>query len=245
MAHSTESFWIRCDGVRQHISKKRERCAVRSGRVGRYVNGGNDHSALVVTACSHDDVLAVSTGSQQALEESAILHVSVADTRNVLRTHRVCVENGCCNSSITLEALEGSRGHVVHDWVEWISDIEACVENLGLWCVSALDIHTKRQTSIQSNVKAVDLASLRTKVRLYGAASGHERLERLSVRSRSKLLVVTTTTAFNVLCSDVFLPWQENLVVVRHPSRVKIGRPIVNAKLCVRHTQELEILLDG
>ena len=99
---------------------------------------------MVVTACSHDDVLAVRTGSQEALEESTIFHVSVTDTRNVLRAHRVCVENGCCNSSITLEALEGGRGYIVHDWVEWVRNVEASVENLGLRRVSALDIHTKR-----------------------------------------------------------------------------------------------------
>ena len=80
---------------------------------------------------------------------------------------------------------------------------------------------------------------------LYSTSSRHERLERLSVGSGAELLVITTATAFNVLCSDVFLPWQEDLVVVRHPSRIKIGGPIVDAVLCVRHAQELEILLDG
>ena len=228
LSHRTESFRVWCYLIIKHVSKQREGCTVCTRRVGCYVDCGDDHSTLVVTACTHDNVLAVCTCSQQTLEVSTIFHVSITDTRNVLRAHGVRVENCSCNGSIALEALEGCGRDIIHNWMEWVSDVKIGVENLRTWCVSTLNIHAERQASIQSNIQSVDLATLWTKMRLYRTTSGHERLECLSVCSRTKLLVVTSTTTLNILCGDLFLPWQENLVVVRHPSSVKIGRPIVD-----------------
>ena len=236
MAHCTESFRVRCNRVGQHVSKQWEGRAVCSRRVGCYVDGRNNHSTLVVTACSHNNVLAVCAGAQQALEVSTVFHVSITDTWDVLCANRVCVEYCSCNCSVSFEALECSRRDIIHDRVEWISDIEACVENLRLWSVAALNIHTEWQSSVQSNIKTVDLATLWTQVGLNSTASRHERLKRLSVCGGTKLLVVTTATTLDVLCSNVFLPRQENLVVVGHPTGVKICGPVVDSILCVGHS---------
>ena len=144
----TKSFRIRCYWESKHVAQEWERSTVCTRRVRCDVNCWNDHSTLVITASSHDDVLAVSSSTQKTLEVSSIFHVAVADSRNILCAYRVCVENCCSNGTIAFKSLEGCCWDIIHDRMVRVCNVKSSVGNLRFWSVSALNIHSEWKSTV-------------------------------------------------------------------------------------------------
>ena len=205
----------------QEVAQQREGAAVRALGMGRYVNGGDNEATIEVVADSENGVLNVILRTNNSLEFTAVFHVAAAANRwHFVGAHRIGVQDRFSDNGIGIEALESVDINVVHHGVEWVSEVHR-VESNEVVFIKRADCQTKRKAS--GRTVTVNLGTVRGQVSLNGLTRGHEFLENNDSVRFSDFFVVPATAKLGVLCSQLVLPWQDDLVVVGEPSALKVG----------------------